>query len=342
MATVTVDDDKKLKSRSLSTETMDGIPEFDEEPETQTRGRSAWDSVKITITAFFLTFALLLLVVLIYEIRGHKNDQRKRDTRRYVNEELKKFRIEDKQKLNKIIVGHLENLAQGTRFDKIELTAPENVENRQLKKESPLHFESNVNSFTLRESSPYKSFDELEYKKVSYNCYRKDLFRQNINGTGTNLRFIAKSSKIPEGSSENSGKCATSYYWIYYTPETQKTRIYSMGPYYGHHEVKMVESMFTPIDKEGNLTLTGCVPPIDNIRKDYDWNEEYKFIRRTAYITEESPKFRDFVEFQEFLDRKIEEEVKEYDEKIRILSHDSESVQHYSTLKEATNCVYSI
>lgn len=259
-----------------------------------------------------------------------------------MSEELNKLDVEDKMTLNKIITSHLEDLIEESGTDKTQKDISEIPEDRELKKEEiPAHYERNVDSFTLN-IAPYKSFNELEYKKVSYNCYRKDFFRTNINGTGTNMRFIAKSSKIPKGSSENSGGCATSYYWIYYTPATQTTKIYSMGPYYGHHEVKMIENMFTPMDKEGCLTLNGCVPPIDNVRKDYDWDEEYRFIRRMAYITADSSKFQDIVEFQKFLDKKIKDEVESYDEKIRILSHDRESVQHYSTLKEATHCVYSI
>lgn len=80
MTNVTIDEPKKLKNRTESTETLDGMPEPEGESESRACCNITSRHVKIIIAVLLLLFGLLLIIVTSYEILSYKEEARKRET----------------------------------------------------------------------------------------------------------------------------------------------------------------------------------------------------------------------------------------------------------------------
>ncbi|UKJ90559.2 hypothetical protein MACJ_001493 [Theileria orientalis] len=335
-----VEQPEKVGSITGSTETLDGftdveIPNIDD----QKRRRSS-KNLSIILVTIFIAWLILFMAVTIYQIRSYKRVILRRDVKKILDKELVNIEDKTRKEITQSVLKRLDG-ASVTMFVQPEFETYSEMKAAEV--EELANVETKVESFFKSKSSNLaERFEDLKFAKVNQNCYRKDFTRYNILNTGVDCRFVAKTSSIGAGSSENSGKCATTYYWIYNNPSENETKIYSLGPYYGNHYVTVSERMFVNESKSGSLALFGCQPPLDRYETEDELKRMHTVIKVNAIITPNSYKSKDFKQFQIDLDKIAREEMLKINKKIDELHYDPESVRDYTTLKEATSCIYSL
>ncbi|UKK01905.1 hypothetical protein MACK_001258 [Theileria orientalis] len=335
-----IEQPEKVGSIIGSTETLDGftdveIPDTDE----QKRQRSS-KNLSIIFVTIFIGWLILFMAVTIYQIRSYKRVILRRDVRKILDEELQNIEEKTRKEITKSVLKRLDG-SSITMF--VQPGFETYTEMKSAEVQELANVETKVESFLKSKSlNLAERFEGLKFERVNQNCYRKDFTRYNILNSGVDCRFIAKTSRIGAGSSENSGKCATTYYWIYNNPSENETKIYSLGPYYGHHYVTVSETLFDKESKSGSLKLFGCQSPLDGHETEDELKRMQTIIKANAIITPNSFKSKDFKKFQIDLDRIAREEISEINKKIDELHYDPQSVRDYTTLKEATSCIYSL
>ncbi|BAM40368.1 conserved hypothetical protein [Theileria orientalis strain Shintoku] len=330
----------KAASIAGSTETLDGfndieIPDIDE----QKRRRSS-KNLSIILVSIFIAWLILFMGVTIYQIRSYKRFVLRRDVKQILDEELETIEESKRREITKSVLKRLDG-SSITMFVQPGFESLREIRAAEI--EELANVETKVESFMKSKSfNLAERYEDLKFEKVNQNCYRKDFIRYNILNSGVDCRLVVKTSNIGAGSSENSGKCATTYYWIYNSPSKNETKIYSLGPYYGHHYVTVSESLFDKESKSGSLTLFGCQPPLDKYETSDEPKRIQSLIKVNAIITPNSYKSKDFKKFQIDLDKLAREEISKINKTIDELHYDRESVRDYTTLKEATSCIYSL